>query len=158
MSFLEPRVGFSSVFAFPVSLMRHSSSVQIARLFIFLSAPMKIFETTRPEFIQTLHYYSVSKRVTPLYLFSSNLIYFRLKEPIKVRFLDFLVVWWKFTKFLLPCLKLEVSFSLNFAALFIVIRDNSSVLFFSWNCIWFGQKEPIKVEISDFWLLMWNLT
>ena len=25
--------------------------------------------------------------------------------------------------------------------------------FFSWNCTWFGQKEPIKVQISDFQLL-----
>ena len=144
MSFLEPRVGFSSIFASPVSLMRHSSSVQIARLFIFLSAPMKVFETTRSEFIQTLHYYSVSKRITPLYLFSSNLIYFRLKEPIKVRFLDFLVVGSKFTKFLLPCLKLEVSFSLNFAALFSVIRDNSSVLFLAETVYDLDKRSPSK--------------
>ena len=38
-----------------------------------------------------------------------------------------------------------MSFSLNFGWLFCGMRDNSSVLF-SWNCIWFGQKEPIKVQ------------
>ena len=35
----------------------------------------------------------------------------------------------KFTKFLMSCLKLQVSFSLNFGSLLIVMRDNISVLF-----------------------------
>ena len=43
-------------------------------------------------------------------------------------------------------LKLHASFPLNFALLFSFIRSNSSVLFFSWNCTWFGQREPIKVQ------------
>ena len=56
------------------------------------------------------------------------------------------MVGWKFTKFLMSYLKLQVSFSLNFASFFSVMRDNSSVLcFFSWNFILFWQKEPIKV-------------
>ena len=42
-------------------------------------------------------------------------------------------------------LKPQNSFSLNFASLYSIMRDNSSVLF-SWNFIWFGQKEPIKVQ------------
>ena len=46
----------------------------------------------------------------------------------------------------MPYLKLQVSFSLNFASLFnSVIRDNSSVLF-SWNLTWIGQKKPIKEQ------------
>ena len=42
-------------------------------------------------------------------------------------------------------LKPQVSFSLNFAPHFSVTRDNSCVSF-SWNFIWFEQKEPIKVQ------------
>ena len=41
-------------------------------------------------------------------------------------------------------LKPQVSFSLNFASLFSVIRDNSSLFFFSWNFIWFGQVWQCK--------------
>ena len=54
------------------------------------------------------------------------------------------MVGWKFTKFLMSYLKPEVSFSLNIASIFITMRENSS--FFSWNFIWFGQKEPVKVQ------------
>ena len=88
-------------------------------------------------FLQTLHHssvswdmnhYSMSWKITPLY-FSSNLMYFGQKEPVEVKFSDFWVVGWKFNKFLMSCLKLQVSFSLNFASLFSVMRDNSSVLF-----------------------------
>ena len=43
--------------------------------------------------------------------FSSNLIYFGQKYQIGVKFLDFWVVGWKFTKFLMSYLKLQVSFS-----------------------------------------------
>ena len=42
-------------------------------------------------------------------------------------------------------LKPQNSFSLNFASLYSIMRDHSSVLF-SWNFIWFGQMEPIKVQ------------
>ena len=51
------------------------------------------------------------------------------KEPIEVKFSDFWVFGWKFTKVLMAYLKLQISFSLNFASLFSVMRDNSSLLF-----------------------------
>ena len=105
-------------------------------LFRLFSALMKvhpirhaIFETTRSGFIQILHHCSVSWKITPLYLFSSNLIYFGQKEHIKVKCSDFWVDGWKFTKLLISCLKPQVSFSLNFASLLSVTRDNSFVLF-----------------------------
>ena len=95
--------------------------------------------------VQTLHHYSVSWKITPLYFFSSNLTYFWQKEPIEVKFLDFWVVGWKFTKFLMSYLKPQVSFSLNFASLFSVMRDNSFVLFLlKLYIIW--MKEHIKVQ------------
>ena len=62
-----------------------------------------------------------------------------------MEFLDFWVFGLKFTKFLNLKEKQQVSFSLNFAWLFNVMRDNSFVLF-SWNFTWFLQKEPIKVQ------------
>ena len=107
-------------------------SVQFFRL---LSALMKvhpsshaIFETTRLGFIQILHHCSASWKRTPLYFLAQSL-YTSTKKPIEKKFSDFCVVWWKFTKFLMSYMKSQVSFSLNFASLSRVIKDNCSVLF-----------------------------
>ena len=62
------------------------------------------------------------------------------KRAPKVKFSDFWVFGWKFTKYLMLCLKLQVSFYLDFA------WEISALNFFSWNYAWFGQKEPIKVQ------------
>ena len=105
------------------------------QIFRFLSVLMKVhpiphvsFETTRSRFIQILHHCSVSSNIIPFYFFYLKLLYFGQKELIKVEFWDFWVVGRKFNKFM-SCSKLQVSFSLNFASLFRVMRDNSSVLF-----------------------------
>ena len=100
--------------------------------FRFLSALMKVFpiphvsfETTRSRFIQILHHCSVSSLLCIFYL---RPLYFEQKQPIEMKFSDFWVVRWKFTKFLMSCLELQVSFYLNFSSLFSVMRK-SSVLF-----------------------------
>ena len=56
-------------------------------------------------------------------------LYLEQKDPTKVKFSNFWVVAWKLTKFLKPCLKLQVSFSLNFASIFSIMIDNSFVIF-----------------------------
>ena len=71
----------------------------------------------------------MSWKITPLYFFSSNLIYLGQKYPIKMKFLDFWVFGEKFTKFLMSYLKMQVSFSLDFASLLKIMRDKTSVLF-----------------------------
>ena len=70
------------------------------------------------------------------------------KEPIGVKFSDFWVVGWKFTKFLMSYLKLKVSFSLNLASfpLNLVSWEITLLYFFSWKFLSFGQKKPIKVQ------------
>ena len=72
--------------------------------------------------------FSVMKYNSSIFFYLKPL-YFGQKELIKVKFSDFWVFGWKFNKFLMSCLKLQVSFSLNFASLFSVMRGNSSVLF-----------------------------
>ena len=72
--------------------------------------------------------FSVMKDNSSLFFYLKPLC-FGQKEPIEVKFPDIWVVGWKFSKFLMSCLKLQVSFSLNFASLFSVMKDNSSVLF-----------------------------
>ena len=108
-------------------------------IFRLLGALMKvhpishtIFETTRWGFIQISHHCSVSWKITPLYLFSLNLIYFGQKLS------EFWVVRWKLTNFVMLCLKPQVSFSLIFASFFNVMGDNMRFL----------QKEPTTVQNS----------
>ena len=93
------------------------------------SIPYVIFETTRSSFIQILHHCLVSWKINFLYFCSSNLVYFGQKEPIENKLSGFWVVGWKFTKFLMWYLKPQVIFSLNFASLFNVMRDNLLLLF-----------------------------
>ena len=88
--------------------------------------PHAIFESTKLGFVQILHHCSVSWKMTPLYFFSWNHIYFGQKRPMEVKFLVFWVIRWKFTKLLMPYFRPQVRFSLNFASVF---RGNSSVLF-----------------------------
>ena len=78
---------------------KETIKVQFFRL---LSALMKlqplphvIIETTRSWFIQILHHCSVSWKITPLYFCSSNLVYFGLKEPIKIKLFRLLSGWVK---------------------------------------------------------------
>ena len=91
--------------------------------------PHAIFETTRSRFIQILHHCSVSWKITPVYFLVQTLSYFEQKEPIEVKFSDFWVKGWDFTKLLMLYLKPHANFTLNFASLFSVMRDNSSILF-----------------------------
>ena len=51
--------------------------------------PHAIFETTMSRFIQILHHCSASRKITPLYFFSSNLKYIAQKEPIEMKLSDF---------------------------------------------------------------------
>ena len=60
--------------------------------------------------------------------------------------LDFWVVGWKFTKF--TYLKLQVSFSLNFASLFSVMRDNSFVLFLAETLYYFEERSSFVPNLN----------
>ena len=73
--------------------------------------------------------FSVTKDNSSLFFLSQTDILSTKGVHIEVKFSDFWVFGWKFTKFFMWYLKLKVSFSLNFASLFSVMRDNSSVLF-----------------------------
>ena len=72
--------------------------------------------------------FSVMKGNSSVFFYLKPL-YSGQKEPVEVKFSDFWVVGWNFTKFLMSLLKLQVGFSLHFPSLFSIMRDNSSVLF-----------------------------
>ena len=81
---------------------------------------------------------------------SPNLIYFGQKNPILVKFSNFSVVGWKFTKFLMSYLKPQSSFSLNFALLFSVMRGISSVLFLAETSYDLDKRSLSKFDFSKF--------
>ena len=120
--------------------------------------PHAIIETKRSRFIQILHHCSVSWKITPLYYFSTNLIYFGQKEPIEVKFSGFWLVAWKFTKFLMSYLKLRISFSFLKFYITSLLWETNLLYFFSLNFIWVRQTSPSKCKISDFCMLTWNFT
>ena len=99
--------------------------------------------------LQILYPSSVSWKITPLYFFSSNNIYFAQKEPIKMKIFE-----------TFECSGQILSNSLcqfwNGKSIPLQIWDPSSVswkitplYFFSSNNIYFAQKEPIKMKF--FW-------
>ena len=103
----------------------------------------------KPIPLQILYPSSVSWKITPLYFFSLNNIYFAQKKPIKVKILE-----------TFGCSGQNFSNSLcqfwNDKSIPVQILYPSSVswkitplYFFSSNNIYFAQKEPIKVKIFE---------
>ena len=134
MSFFRPRVSFHLNFASPFNVKTHNSSdifwlkhyaldkrahqstnFQIFQCFNeswpnssyqFRNHKVKVYSNFASLF-------SVMKYNFSVFLLSQTLILLT-KRPVRVKFSNFCVVWWKFTKFLMSCLKLQVDFSLNF--------------------------------------------
>ena len=67
--------------------------------------------------------------ITPVYFFSSNIIYFGQKSPLNCNFLKFWVLESKFVKFFTSILNWLVNFFSNFASFFIIITYNFPVNF-----------------------------
>ena len=108
------------------------------------------FPNHESVFLQILHHSSVPWKITPLYFFRLNFIYFERRGPIKVQILEtfeFLDqnspnschIWNKLV-FLQILHQSSVSW------------DITTLYFYSWSFIYFQPKEPIKVQI---W---WNFT
>ena len=115
------------------------------------------FPNHKSVFLQILHHSSVSWKITPLYFFRSNVIYFAQKGPIKVQIFE-----------TFECSDQTSPNSYHFwnkKLFFLQILHHTSVswdiiplYFFSSNIIYLGQKDPIKVQIwwnwrdqSKFW-------
>ena len=107
------------------------------------------FPSNKSVFLQILHHSLMSWKITPLYFFSSNNIYFAQKEPIKVNIFE-----------TFECTGQNLSNSLchfwNDKSIPLQILYRSSVswkvtplYFFSSKSIYFVQREPIKMRISE---------
>ena len=94
---------------------------------------------------------------TRLYNFSSHVTYFWQKYPIKLQIFGLFTAQVKIHQISHVIFQTKSEFFFKkFKWLFSVMRDNSCTFFFllvllvlyffSWNCTWFGQNEPIKVQ------------
>ena len=174
MSILKRQVSSSSMFASFFIFMKHNSSINFMIIHFLLwlkgyhqSSSFNTFEcsgqnlpnyschfpSNKSVFFQILQHSSMSWKITPLYFFSSDNIYFAQKEPIKVKILEpiklknvwyFWVLRSKFVKFLMPILKQQVDSSPNFVSLFSFMKDNSSVLFLAWTIYTLHKRSPLK--------------
>ena len=124
--------------------MTHNSSVnfKLTHFLLWIKGSHQIFNFETFEcsgknlpnhksvFLQILHHFSVSWNITPLYFFSSDILYFVQKEPINMYTFEafecsgqnssnYLCQFWNNRS--IP--KLQVSFSSNFAPLFSVMKE-----------------------------------
>ena len=104
------------------------------------------FPKQKSFFLQILHQSSESWKITHVYFFSSNIIYLAQKKQNKVQAFDIF--------------KCSSQNSPNFYHFWnnksvvlqtghhsSVLSDITPLYFFTWNFIFFQQKEPIKVQI-----------
>ena len=119
-------------------------------LFLFLLSKIKtLFFRLWTRICQILHVIfestSATKQQTPLYFFSSNIVYF---GQTLYTFWDFRVLRSKFLKFLMSILNWQVDSSSIFASLFTVMTHNSPINFKLIHFqLWTKKKDPIKVPI-----------
>ena len=149
MSILKWQVISYSSFASLFIAMTHNSSVNFKLLYFLLcvkgSYQSLIFETFKCSgenlpyslyhfpnhksvFVQILHQSSMSWKITLPTCLGQTLYVLHKRNKSKWKFSEFQVLRSKFTKFL-SFLKKQISFLSNFAALFGVMRHNSSILF-----------------------------
>ena len=86
------------------------------------------FPSHKSVFLETLHHSSLSWNITHLYFLGQKLCTLHKGNQSKWKFWEFWVLRSKFTMFV-SFSKQQISFSSNFASLFNVMRNNSSILF-----------------------------
>ena len=99
--------------------------------------------------LQILYPSSGSWKITPLYIFSSNNIYFAQKEPIKVKMFETFEYssqnlsnsWCQFWNYKLIPLQVLHSSSVSW--------NITPLYFFSSSNIYFAQKKPIRMKIFE---------
>ena len=92
---------------------------------------------------------SVSWKITPLYFFSSNNIYFAQKEPIKVKIFETFECSGQNLSNSLCQFWNDKSIPLQILYLYLISWKITPLYFFISNNIYFAQQEPIKVKILE---------
>ena len=164
MSFLEAKVNFPSNFVFNIQC--HQTLLVctfLARTFYMLVIKIQIFEifecsgrnlpnsschfpNGKQVFLQILHDSSVSWKITPLYFFRSKIIYFAQRDQSKCIFWTLLSAQIKIHQ-VLGNFETINSFFFKFCISIFSIMIHNNSTYYSWNYIYFQQKEATKVQI-----------
>ena len=99
--------------------------------------------------VQILYPSSVSWKITPLYFFSSNNIYFAQKEPIKMKIFETFECSGQNLSNSLCQFWNDKSIPLQILYLSSVSWKITPLYFFSSKNIYFAQKEPINIKIFE---------
>ena len=89
-----------------------------------------------------------------LFFIAETLSAINKRNTSKCTFLDFCLLTWKLTKFLMSFFKQKVSYFSKFC----IMRDNSSVLFIAETLSAIDKRVLLKSKFSNFQLLTWKLT
>ena len=116
------------------------------------------FPNHKSVFLQILYHFSVLCKITPLYSFRSNVIYFAQNEPVKVQIFETFECSGQFSPN--SCHFWNKSVFLNFLHLSSVSWDITPLYFFDWNFLYFQQKWQWRVmlNLKKIWLLVSNMT
>ena len=106
--------------------------------------------------LQILYPSSVSWKITPLYFFSSNNIYFAQKEPIKMKIFETFewlgqILSNSLCQFWNQSFPLQILYPSSFS------WKVTPLYFFSSKNIYFAPKEPIKISFWDLPVLSSNI-
>ena len=99
--------------------------------------------------LQILYPSSVSWKITPLYFFSSNNIYFAQKEPIKMKIFETFECSGQILSNFLCQFWYDESIPLQNLCPSSASWKITPLCFFSSKNIYFAQKEPIKMKIFE---------
>ena len=112
---------------------------QVAKFLMSFSEPTSVF-------LQILSASSVSRKITTLYFFRSNVYNFARKGPMKVQILRLLSAWIKIRQ-ILVIFETRNWFFFKFGITLQYHETITPLYFLSWNFIYFQQKQSIKVKI-----------
>ena len=170
MSILKRQVSSSSIFVSFFIVMTHNSSVNFKVIHFLLcakgshqSSNFDTFEcsgenlpnsschflSNKSVFPQIFHRFSMSWKISPLYFFSSNNIYFAQKELIKVKIFETFVCSGDNLSNSLCQFWNDKLIPLQILYPSLVSWKITPLYFFSSNNIYFAQKEPIKMKIFE---------
>ena len=170
MSLLKRQVSSSSIFISLFIVMTQNSTVNLKLIHLLLwtkgsyqSSNVDTFEcsgenlqnsschfpSNKSVFLQILHHSSMSWKITSMYFFSSNNIYFAQKEPIKVKMFE--TFEWSGQNLWNSLYQFSNNKSIPLQILYpsSVSCKITPLYLFSSNNIYFAQKEPIKVNIFE---------
>ena len=133
---------------------RHNSSlfkVYIFRLELKLTKFLMSFFKQKASFLSK---FCVMRNNSSLLFIAETLSAINERNTSKCTFLDFCLLTWKLTKFLMSFFKQKVSYFSKFC----IMRDNSSVLFIAEILLPIDKRVLLKSKFSNFQLLAWKLT